>query len=124
MILEAAVLCLALTLYHEGAKDEPLDGLFAIAQTVLNRAGRQPERVCAEVQKYKQFSWTLQPPPVVDGQPWRTAQQVAHLAFHMQDYTGGATHYHALYVKPYWRSDMEPLGQWGSHIFYKVKGKR
>ena len=123
MILEAAVLCMALTLYHEGLKQEPLDGLFAIGQTLLNRAERQPERVCAEVQKYKQFSWTLSPPPVEDGAPWRTAQQVARLSFHMQDFTDGATHYHALYVKPYWRTDMTILGQWGSHIFYKRKGK-
>jgi len=122
MSLEAAVLCLSLTLYHEGLKDEPIRGLFAIAQVVMNRAERKPERVCAEVQKYKQFSWTLSPPPVEDGRPWRTAQEVAWLSLHMQDFTGGATHYHALYVKPYWRTDMTILGQWGNHIFYRRKG--
>ena len=122
MSLEAAVLCLSLTLYHEGLKDEPIRGLFAIAQVVMNRAERKPERVCAEVQKYKQFSWTLSPPPVEDGLPWRNAQQVARLSLHMADFTGGATHFHALYVSPYWKPDMTPLGQWGNHIFYRRKG--
>ena len=123
-MLEAAVLCLALNIYHEGLKTEPIDGLFAIAQVTLNRAKRDPEKVCEVVGAYKQFSWTLKPPPVEDGAPWRTAQQVARLSFHMQDFTGGASHYHALYVSPYWRADMVPLGQYGSHVFYKVKGKK
>ena len=120
-MIEAAVLCLALNLYHEGDKSEPLPGLFAVAQVTLNRAGRDPGRVCEVVQAYKQFSWTLRPPPVVDGAPWRTAQDAARLALHMSDFTGGATHYHALYASPYWKSDMQVLGQWGNHIFYKRK---
>jgi len=126
MSLEAAVLCMALTLYHEGLKNEPIDGLFAIGQTVLTRAGRDPEKVCDEVSRYKQYSWTLKPPLVEDGLPWRTAQQVARLSFHMQDFTGGATNYHALYISPYWKSDpkLTPAGQWGNHIFYKPKGKK
>lgn len=132
MIPEAAILCLSLTLYHEGLKQEPIEGLFAIGQTVLTRAERKPEKVCVVVRQYKQFSWTLKPPRVEDGPAWRTAQAVARLTFHMQDFTGGATHFHAVFCnqdrahecKPYWRSDMEPLGQWGSHIFYKEKGKR
>jgi spore germination cell wall hydrolase CwlJ-like protein len=121
--LEAALLCLALNLYHEGAKDEPLPGLFAIAQVTLNRAQRDPAKVCAAVQAYKQFSWTLNPPKVTDDVAWRRALDVAKLSFSMQDFTGGATHYHALYVDPYWKSDMAILGQWGSHIFYKQRGK-
>jgi len=121
MSLEAALLCMSLNLYHEGLKNEPIDGLFAIAQVTLNRAGRDPANVCAVVRAPKQFSWTLRPPPVEDGQPWRTAQTVAKLSFFTQDFTGGATHFHALYVSPYWRSDMEIVGQWGSHIFYRKK---
>jgi spore germination cell wall hydrolase CwlJ-like protein len=123
-MIEAAILCLALNVYHEGAKNEPIDGLFAIAQVTLNRAKRDPEKVCEVVQAYKQFSWTLKPPPVEDGTAWHNANAVARLSFHTADFTGGATHFHALYVSPYWRSDMAPLGRWGSHVFYKVKGKK
>ena len=125
-MIEAAVLCLALTLYHEGLKDEPIDGLFAIGQTVLTRAGRNPEKVCDVVSAYKQYSWTLKPPPVVDDKAWRTAQTVARLSFHMADFTGGATNYHALYIAPYWKTDplLTPAGKWGSHIFYKPQPKK
>ena len=129
MILEAAVFCLSLNVFHEGDKrdgrfTEPLDGLFAIAQTTLTRANRQPEKICAVVQAYKQFSWTLRPPPVEDNDAWRVAQTVARLSFHMQDFTGGATHFWAFYASPYWKPDMEILGQWGNHIFGKPKGKK
>jgi len=50
---------------------------------------------------------------------WRTA-----LLFVREDFTGGATHFWAFYARPYWKSDMEILGQWGNHIFGKPKGKR
>ena len=122
-MLEAAILCLALNLYHEGDKSEPLIGLFAIAQVTLNRAKRDPEKICAVVAAPRQFSWTTKPPRVEDSPAWRTAQEVAKLSLYMADFTGGATHYHALYVSPYWRSDMTVLGKWGNHIFYKPKGK-
>jgi spore germination cell wall hydrolase CwlJ-like protein len=126
MILEAAVLCMALNLYHEELKDEQIDGLFAIAQVTLNRAGRDPEKVCDVVAAHKQFSWTLKPPPVEDNKPWRTAQAVARLAFYTSDFTGGATHFHALYIGPYWKMDpkLTPAGKWGSHVFYKPKVKK
>ena len=120
---DAAVLCLAFNVYHEGLKDEPIEGLFAIAQVTLNRAERKPEKVCEVVQAYKQFSWTLKPPPVEDGRPWRNAQAVARLSLHMADFTGGATNFHAFYASPYWKPDMIVLGQWGSHVFYKRKEK-
>jgi spore germination cell wall hydrolase CwlJ-like protein len=123
-MLEAALLCMALNIYHEADKKEPIEGMFAIGQTTLNRAERKPEKVCAAVQAPRQFSWTLKPPPVVDDAAWRNAQAVARLTFHMADFTGGATHFHALYISPYWKPDMAPLGQWGNHIFYKVKGRK
>jgi len=123
-MIEAALLCLALNLYHEGAKEEPLPGLFAIAQVTLNRAQRNPDKVCEVVQEYKQFSWTLRPPKVEEGPAWRRAQDVAKLSLSTNDFTGGATHFAAIYVNPYWKSDMTILGQWGSHIFYKQKRKK
>jgi len=119
MILEAATFCLAVNLYHEGLKDEPLEGLFAIAQVQLNRAGRKPENICAITKALGQFTWTKAPPDVENGKPWRNAASVAQLSFHMNDFTGGANHYHALYVSPYWRPHMELRGMWGSHLFYK-----
>jgi spore germination cell wall hydrolase CwlJ-like protein len=118
-MIEAAVLCMALNLYHEGAKNESIDGLFAIAQVVLNRAKRDPEKVCDVVFAPHQFSWTSKPPVVEEGRPWENAVVVARLSFRMQDFTHGSDHYHAAYVKPYWRTGMKLTGQWGSHTFYR-----
>jgi len=120
-VIEAAILCMALNIYHEGAKNEPVEGLFAIGQVVLNRAQRNPEKVCDVVFAPRQFSWTNRPPIVEPGRPWDNALSVARLSFHMQDFTGGADHYHAAYVNPYWRKDMTLVGQWGNHAFYRKK---
>ena len=35
---------------------------------------------------------------------------------------GGATHYHANYVAPYWASSLFRVGQIGAHIFYRAPG--
>ena len=121
--LEAAVMCMALNIYHE-VRGEPLDCQFAVAQATLNRADRKPEQVCEVVQKYKQFSWTLKPPPVTDMVAWKQSQTVARLSFYMSDFTNGTTHYHTITVSPYWKSDMVVTGQCGNHILYKQKGKR
>ena len=118
-MIEAAVLCMALNLYHEGAKDEPIEGLFAISQVVLNRAKRDPAKVCDVVYAPHQFSWTAKPPAVEHGRPWDNAVSVARLSFHVQDFTGGADHYHAGYVRPTWARSMTTVGQYGSHIFYR-----
>ena len=126
-MIEAAVLCMALNLYHEGAKNESIDGLFAIAQVTLNRAKRDPEKVCDVVFAPHQFAWTQKPPAIDKASiAWRNAQSVAKLAFYQKDFTGGADHYHAFYVAPYWKRDtrLEVAGLWGNHAFYRPRGKK
>ena len=39
------------------------------------------------------------------------------------DITDGADHYHALYVKPYWRTKMEIATTIGVHRFYRSQSK-
>lgn len=128
MILESALLCMSLNIYHEAAKDEPLLGMAAIAQVTLNRAKRDPAQVCDVVFAPKQFSWTNGKIPSVDetSRAWRNAQDMARLSFSTNDFTLGADHYHALYVSPYWKHDprLTPAGLWGSHAFYKQKAKK
>ena len=34
---------------------------------------------------------------------------------------GGATHYHANYVRPYWAKRLEKMDVIGRHIFYKLR---
>ncbi len=132
MMLESWVLCMAVVLYHEGEKNEPVIGSMAIAQSVLTRAKRDPAKVCDVVRANKQYSSLIKPGPIVNDVAWRQAQQIAWLSFHTSDFTGGADHFHAIVCppdrlqecKPYWRLDMDVAGQWGNHIFYKPKGKR
>jgi len=122
-MIEAALLCLALNLYHE-ARGEPLDGQFAVAMVTLNRAGRDPAKVCDVVAAPYQFSWTLKPSDIKDEAAYRHAQAVARLSFLLTDFTGGATHYHTLAIKPHWISSVRVTGQWGNHIFYTRKGPK
>ena len=123
-MIEAAVLCMALNLFHE-ARGEPLDGQFAVAQATLNRAQRDPAKVCDVVRAKNQFSWTIKPTGVKDMDAYRQAEMVARLSFHMQDFTGGADHYHALSVYPSWAPAFDVAGRWGNHVFYKQrKSKR
>jgi len=119
-MIEAALLCLALNVFHE-ARGEPIDGQFAVAQVTLNRAGRNPEQVCDVVRAKNQFSWTLRPTGVKDQVAWRDAQAVARLSLAMPDFTGGADHYHALSVYPDWAPKMTVTGQFGNHVFYRKK---
>jgi len=128
MILESALLCMALNIYHEADKTEPIIGMMAIAQVTLNRAKRDPAKVCDAVFAPRQFSWTNGKPPPVEKESlaWRNARDVARLSFYTSDFTEGADHYHAFYVSPYWKYDprLTPAGLWGNHAFYRPKVKK
>ena len=118
MTLEVALACLALNVYHE-ARGEPVEGQVAVALVTLNRAARDTRRVCSEVWKPYQFSWTIKTPPVRDMRAWHRAHEVARAAWSMPDFTGGATHFHADHVSPRWASTKRRVGKWGRHIFYR-----
>lgn len=118
MSLEVALICVALNVYHE-ARGEPVEGQVAVALVTLNRAARDPRRVCREVWRPHQFSWTAQIPPIRDRRAWRRAKEVAKAAWNMQDFTDGATHFHADYVYPPWAATKRRVGKWGRHIFYR-----
>lgn len=128
-----ALRCLTQAVYYEAAL-EPRPGQEAVAQVVLNRV-RHPEyptSVCGVVyQGWErwtgcQFSFTcdgsLLRAPVPEF--WRRAESVAVAALngHVATSVGTATHYHADYVIPYWRSSLTKVGQIGAHIFYRWPG--
>ena len=134
MILTSAMLCLALNVYHE-ARGEALVGQYAVAQVTLNRADRNPKKVCSEVFKPKQFSWAN---PLTsrkgekraalvgqfmpkDRKAWEVAKAVAYYSMRgtIQDFTDGSTHYHARWVNPHWNKAMTLTSVIGAHRFYK-----
>mgnify|MGYP000197503153 CR=1 FL=1 len=133
-----SLMCLALNVYHE-AKNQSFIGQVAVAQVVMNRVKdtRYPNTVCDVVKQgltYKwkpslpiknrcQFSWYCdgKSDKPDDEYAWAYAQMVAAdvLRGEVPDFTGGSTHYHAYYVKPYWADMMLYQGDFGSHYFFR-----
>lgn len=119
MILESAITCLALNVYHE-ARGEPIEGQMAVALVTINRARRNPANICREVYRHKQFSWTLkQDVSVTDKKAYQRSLAVARNAWALKDFTGGADHFHTTDISPPWASNLEYAGQWGNHYFYR-----
>ena len=139
MLIETALMCLALNTYHE-AKNQSMIGQVATAQVVMNRVAdsRYPNSVCEVVKqgpKYKgsdvpvrhkcQFSWFCDgksDEPKRDSKEWRMAQEYARIVLSgriVLDVTEGATHYHATYVKPSWARTKTRTTRIESHIFYR-----
>ena len=139
MLIETALMCLALNTYHE-AKNQSMIGQVATAQVVMNRVAdsRYPNSVCEVVKqgpKYKgsdvpvrhkcQFSWFCDgksDEPKKDSKEWRMAQEYARIVLSgriVLDVTEGATHYHATYVKPSWAKTKTRTTRIESHIFYR-----
>ena len=115
--------CMADNLHWE-ARVDGVAGMAAVASVVMNRVAspRYPNTVCKVVHQRKQFSWTMHKRLKKQKlkHDWKTLM-VATLALNGQliDKTGGATHYHALYVMPYWAAHLPFTVQIGTHLFYK-----
>lgn len=126
--------CLATAVWYE-AGDDP-SGERAVAQVVLNRARHPafPASVCGVVFQGSerttgcQFSFTCDgsmqarhPGPAA----WARARAVAAAALSgaVDPRVGLATHYHADYVVPVWRSGLVKLAQVGLHLFYRWPGE-
>ena len=130
---ERALQCLTQAVYYEAAR-EPLKGQQAVAQVVLNRVRHPayPNSVCGVVYEGAtlptgcQFTFTCngalrwRPEPAL----WARAQKVARraLAGFVDKDVGSATHYHAVYVAPYWAPELVKMTQVGQHIFYRWGG--
>lgn len=131
----SAAECLALAIAYE-AGYESLEGQQAVAEVVLNRLRDPafPKTVCGVVfagsnrRTGCQFTFTC------DGSLYRrrlpesvlqAARQVANEALSGQapSRVPGATHYHAVYVHPYWAPSLTPVMTIGAHIFYQAPGK-
>ncbi|MDJ1157804.1 cell wall hydrolase [Chelatococcus sp. SYSU_G07232] len=125
--------CLAEAVYFE-ARGENEEGQAAVAQVVLNRvkSGLYPSTVCGVVyqnrHRYKacQFSFACEGRSlrITEPGPWRAAVRIAREVTEGKTYlaeVGGATHYHADYVRPYWAKRLKKMDVIGRHIFYKLR---
>ncbi len=130
---DRALHCLATAISYE-AGNESTEGQIAVAQVILNRvrSPAYPKTVCGVVFQGStrksgcQFTFTC------DGSLLRprsaealsSAMIVAERA--LSGFTassvGGATHYHADYVTPYWASSLIKVTTIGAHLFYRLPG--
>lgn len=122
--------CLAQAVYFE-ARSEPFEGQVAVAYVVMNRVDKRhyPDSICGVVFQNEKKRHRCQFSFACDGlsdkpyeiTAWATALQVASavLANRHSDVTDQSTHYHAVYVNPYWAASMQPTLQVGDHIFYR-----
>jgi len=137
-MISAAVLCLAMNIYHE-ARGEPLAGQLAVGFSVMNRVAdeRYPDTVCDVVHQAKYNGWDMENPirnrcqyswfcdgksdNPQDGKLMLESTILAQNIIHgrVTDVSEGATHYHANYVHPYWADELTTVLSVGSHIFYR-----
>jgi hypothetical protein len=132
---DRALDCLTAAVYYEAAS-EPRAGQEAVAQVVLNRLRHPsfPKSVCGVVYDGVGTASTCQFTFACDGstsrQPvarlWENAREVAAAALsgHVASQVGTATHYHAVYVNPYWRASLVSVAHIGNHLFYSMPGAR
>ncbi|MCL9981786.1 MAG: cell wall hydrolase [Erythrobacter sp.] len=125
--------CLAQAVWYEAASESEA-GQRAVAQVVLNRVAHPawPNSVCGVVYQGSerrtgcQFTFTcdgsLARRP--SGTTWARAQRIAAEALAGSVYApvGHATHYHTLWVNPYWAGSLDHLGTIGAHRFYRLRG--
>jgi|GEM_PF-1839303 len=124
-------LCLTQAVYFE-ARGEPLIGQVAIAEVVLNRVfdAKYPNDACEVVFQNQHLKNRCQFSFACDGKPdrptdlaaWERSLKIVALvmAGERSGVARRATHYHASYVSPYWRTHLRKVGEIGRHIFYKV----
>lgn len=125
--------CLAENVFFE-ARGEGVEEQMFVASVTLNRVKdkRWPNTICGVVYQPHQFSWTkdkrffgkadtfLQN-SVLDRKAMANIIEQSGLAMSglLNDYTGGADHYHRKDVKPVWRKSLELAFVADTHIYYK-----
>lgn len=131
LMFNAALLCLAMAIYHEG-RSEPLEGQLAIGNVIINRAlhPNYPNSICAVVKEGGTARDRCQFSFYCDGKSDKMTDSVARdkaissavllLSGIIPDNTLGALFYHADYVEPSWAVDMELTANIGTHLFYKM----
>jgi Cell Wall Hydrolase len=125
--------CLAQAVWYEAASESEA-GQRAVAQVVLNRVAHPawPNSVCGVVYQGSERSTGCQFTFTCDGSlarrpsgmSWARAQRIADEALAGSVYApvGLATHYHTLWVNPYWASSLDHIGTIGAHRFYRNRG--
>ncbi len=128
-----ALHCLTQAISYE-AGNEPVEGQEAVAQVILNRVRHRayPSTVCGVVYQGSSRKTGCQFTFTCDGSLRRGRSDASMdrsrvvaarmLAGQSSALVGGATHYHADYVAPYWAPSLIKVKRIGAHIFYRLPG--
>ena len=127
-------MCLAAAIFFE-ARDQPHDGMRAVAEVVMTRveSPRWPDTICGVVYQRKQFSFTHDglsddykgyDGNMFDSQAIVIAEEIANSYIKGERLGLTSNHYHAIYVKPYWRKHYHLDGRIGDHVFYTAPAGR
>jgi spore germination cell wall hydrolase CwlJ-like protein len=132
MIISTAAMCLAMNIYHE-TRAKSIPDAWAVASVTLSRA-KSHDRVCEVVFAHRQFSWTTGLSSKIAGKyhlsesltpcevaMWARSIRVANaaLAGRVFDFSLGAKHYHADYVRPAWADPKKRTAVVSRHLFYR-----
>lgn len=121
---------MAMNIYYE-AGNQPLIGKIAVGVVTLNRLKdkRFPKNIRDVVTEPQQFSWyntkTASTPPTNNSR-WRESYDVAKLLLtkaigtDIMKLLEGATHFHAIDVKPPWVNKVQRVAQIEGHVFYRL----
>jgi len=120
---------LAMNIYHEAASESRI-GKVAVGIVTLNRVKdpRYPKTVKDVITDRNQFSWYGKKSIIMpkDSKMWRECLMISKMLLtkgaddDIMSILEGATHYHAVYVKPSWAKTKRKIVQIGDHIFYKI----
>ena len=123
-----------MAVYYEAASESD-EGEAAVAQVILNRVRHPlfPKTVCGVVFQGStlptgcQFTFTCDGSLARRPSPagWKRASEIAERALdgYVMKAVGEATHYHTMWVVPYWQPTLVKLTQIGAHIFYRWSGE-
>lgn len=124
LISEQQLSCLIKNAYHEAFIEGPT-GMLLVTQVVFNRAKIKNKTYCEIIFEKSQFSWTLFKHRKISEKHWKIIEHLIleyYNGFHkIPEELSMATHFHANYVKPYWRNKAIFLGTWKTHLFYHAE---
>jgi spore germination cell wall hydrolase CwlJ-like protein len=122
----SAITCIAATVWLE-ARGEPLDGMAAVADTIMVRAARRDMSPCEVVNEPGQYATgevNLEYLDAADLLAYDQAREAATMALTGRGLGLTADHFHAASVGPYWADDFALVGRVGDHLFYDSESER
>lgn len=138
MILESAMLCLALNVFHE-SRGQAIPVQEAVAQVTMTRANYDEKNICNVVLQPKQFSWanriTAAPKqqrmkllmarlPKSSNKEWQESQFVAlrTLQGDVVSKVFGASHFYNIKTdNPAWKRRLLFIARVGPFVFMKTR---